>query len=35
MAQDPNLIKRPIIVVGGVMMLGYDQVKLRALMGAP
>jgi arsenate reductase len=32
MAQDPNLIKRPIIIMGGTKVLGFDQAKLRALI---
>ena len=28
MAQDPNLIKRPITVKGRMKVLGFDQVKL-------
>jgi arsenate reductase (glutaredoxin) len=34
MVQDPNLIKRPIIVKGGTKVLGFDQGKLRALIGS-
>ena len=34
MAQDPNLIKRPIIVNGHTKVLGFDQGKLRALIGS-
>ena len=32
MAQDANLIKRPITVKGGTKVLGFDQAKLRALV---
>ena len=32
MAQDPNLIKRPITVKGGTKVLGFDQAKLRTLV---
>jgi arsenate reductase-like glutaredoxin family protein len=32
MARDPNLIKRPITVKGDIKVLGFDQVKLRALV---
>jgi arsenate reductase-like glutaredoxin family protein len=35
MAQDSNLIRRPIIIVEGVTVLGYDQARLRTLMGSP
>ena len=34
MAQDPNLIKRPIIVMGGTKVVGFDQAKLRALFAS-
>jgi arsenate reductase (glutaredoxin) len=34
MVQDPNLIKRPIVVKGGTKVLGFDQGKLRALIGS-
>ena len=34
MAQDPNLIKRPITVKGRTKVLGFDQGKLRALIGS-
>jgi Spx/MgsR family transcriptional regulator len=34
MARDPNLIKRPITVKGGRRVLGFDEAKLRALVGA-
>ena len=32
MAQDPNLIKRPIAVKGRTTVIGFDEVKLRALV---
>lgn len=31
MAQEPNLIKRPIVIRGGQMVLGYDEEALRQL----
>jgi arsenate reductase-like glutaredoxin family protein len=31
MAQDPNLIKRPIIVKGQMAVIGFDEAKIRAL----
>jgi arsenate reductase-like glutaredoxin family protein len=31
MAQEPNLIKRPIVIRGGQMVLGYDEEGLRKL----
>lgn len=34
MAQDPNLIKRPITVKGETKVLGFDQVKLRTLVSS-
>ena len=34
MALDPNLIKRPIIIIGGTKVLGFDQAKLRALIAS-
>jgi Spx/MgsR family transcriptional regulator len=34
MVQDPNLIKRPIIVMGQTRVLGFDADKLRALVTA-
>jgi arsenate reductase-like glutaredoxin family protein len=34
MAQDPNLIKRPITVKGEAKVLGFDQAKLRTLLGS-
>ena len=35
MMQDPNLIKRPISVKGRLKVLGFDQGRLRALIGSP
>jgi Spx/MgsR family transcriptional regulator len=32
MVQDPNLIKRPIIVKGNVKVVGFDEAKLHAIM---
>ena len=32
MAQDPNLIKRPIAIKGGTKVLGFDQTQLRVLV---
>jgi Spx/MgsR family transcriptional regulator len=34
MAQDPNLIKRPITVRGRTKVVGFDADKLRALVGS-
>jgi arsenate reductase-like glutaredoxin family protein len=34
MAQDANLIKRPIAVKGRTTVLGFDQAKLRALVAS-
>ncbi len=34
MAQDPNLIKRPITVKGHTKVLGFDQARLRALVSS-
>jgi Spx/MgsR family transcriptional regulator len=34
MAREPNLIKRPITVKGRTQVLGFDQAKLRALIGS-
>lgn len=31
MAQEPNLIRRPIVIRGGQMVLGYDEEALRKL----
>ena len=31
MAQEPNLIRRPIVIRGGQMILGYDEEGLRKL----
>lgn len=33
MAQDPNLIKRPITIKGRVKVVGFDATKLRTLSG--
>ncbi len=33
MAGDPNLIKRPIVVKGHTKVLGFDEKRLRALVG--
>jgi arsenate reductase-like glutaredoxin family protein len=35
MAQDPNLIKRPIAVKGRTKVIGFDEAKLRALASSP
>ena len=35
MAQDANLIKRPIAIKGGTKVLGFDQAKLRDLVSSP
>ena len=32
MAQEPNLIRRPIVIRGGQMVLGYDEEGLRKLV---
>jgi regulatory protein spx len=32
MAQEPNLIKRPLIVAGGEIVAGFDRERLRALL---
>jgi arsenate reductase-like glutaredoxin family protein len=32
MAQDPNLIKRPIVVKGGAKVVGFDEERIRALV---
>ncbi len=32
MAQEPNLIRRPIVIRGGQMVLGYDEDALRNLV---
>jgi arsenate reductase (glutaredoxin) len=32
MAQEPNLIRRPIVIRGGEMILGYDEEALRKLV---
>lgn len=33
MAGDPNLIRRPIVVKGRTKVLGFDEKRLRALVG--
>ena len=33
MAKEPNLIRRPVVIAGGRMVLGYDEPALRALAG--
>ena len=33
MAKEPNLIKRPIVVVGREMIAGFDRERLRAALG--
>jgi hypothetical protein len=35
MAGDANLIKRPIAMKGPIKVLGFDEVKLRALVSTP
>jgi arsenate reductase-like glutaredoxin family protein len=35
MAQDANLIKRPIAIKGDTKVLGFDQAKLRDLVSSP
>jgi len=35
MAGDPNLIKRPIAMKRPMKVLGFDEIKLRALVSAP
>ena len=32
MAQDPNLIRRPIVTMGRTKVIGFDQEQLRALV---
>jgi len=34
MAAEPNLIRRPVVIAGGRMVLGYDEAALRALAGS-
>ena len=34
MAAHPNLIKRPILVKGGKIVLGFQEEEMRALVGA-
>ena len=31
MASEPNLIRRPVVIAGNEIILGYDEPKLRAL----
>jgi arsenate reductase-like glutaredoxin family protein len=31
MAAEPNLIRRPVVIIGGKIILGYDEPKLKAL----
>jgi len=33
MAKEPNLIRRPVVIAGGRMVLGYDEDALRELAG--
>ena len=33
MAENPNLIRRPILVKGGAMVLGFQEERMRELMG--
>jgi arsenate reductase-like glutaredoxin family protein len=32
MAREPNLIRRPVVIAGGTLVLGYDEPALRALI---
>jgi len=32
MSENPNLIKRPIVVVGGEMVLGFDEERIEKLL---
>lgn len=32
MAAEPNLIRRPVVIRGGQMVLGYDEVALKKLV---
>jgi arsenate reductase (glutaredoxin) len=34
MAAEPNLIRRPVVIAGKQIVLGYDEAKLRALKRA-
>jgi arsenate reductase-like glutaredoxin family protein len=34
MAKEPNLIRRPLVISGARMVLGYDETALRELAGA-
>lgn len=33
MAREPNLIRRPVVISGGHIVLGYDEAALRAMAG--
>lgn len=33
MARQPNLIRRPVVIAGGRIVLGYDEEGLRAIQG--
>lgn len=33
MAQEPNLIKRPLVIAGKTMVAGFDRERLRAALG--
>jgi arsenate reductase-like glutaredoxin family protein len=33
MAEEPNLIKRPLVVAGGEIVAGFDRDRLRSLLG--
>ena len=33
MAREPNLIRRPVVIAGGRMVLGYEEAVLRAMAG--
>jgi arsenate reductase-like glutaredoxin family protein len=35
MAQDANLIKRPITIKGNTKVVGFDQAQLRDLVSSP
>jgi arsenate reductase (glutaredoxin) len=34
MAREPNLIRRPVVIAGGRVVLGYDEEALRGLAGS-
>ena len=34
MAGEPNLVRRPLVIAGGRVVLGYDEAALRGLAGA-